>query len=121
MRDLTKRGIAVAPPRLPKGLAFEIADLTLVRHWADRHDFTILVRLDHAAEDEEYEEAIAFHAGISPFCRLIMWRNADAVFIQPLLGRRQRHASVADALRSLVVKRPVILTDIVAVAWPADA
>jgi hypothetical protein len=121
MRDLTKRGIAAAPPHLPKGLAFEIADLTLVRHWADRHDFMILVRLDHGAEDEEYEEAIAFHAGISPFCRLIMWRNVEAVFIQPLPGRRQRYASVADALRSLLVKRPVILTDIVAVAWPADA
>ena len=67
-------------------------------------------------EAEEYEEVIAFHPGTSSPCHLIMWRNADAVFIQPLLGRRQRHASVADALRSLVVKRPVILTDIVAVA-----
>jgi hypothetical protein len=94
--------------------------LTLVKHWADRPDFIVLVRLDHGAEDEEYEEAIAFHAGISPFCRLIMWRNADAVFIQPLPARRRRHASVADALR-LLVKQPIILTDIVAVAWPADA
>jgi hypothetical protein len=121
MRDLTKRGIAAAPPHLPKGLAFEIGDLTLIGHWADRHDFIALVRLDHGAEDEEYEEVIAFQAGISPFCRLIMWRNAKAVFLQPLPGRRQRYASVADAPRSLVVKQPVILTDRVAVAWPADA
>jgi hypothetical protein len=121
MRNLTKRGIAAEPLVLPKGLAFEIADLILVKNWAGRHDFEIMVRLDHGAEDEEYEEVIAFHAGIRPSCRLIMWRNADAVFIQPLPGRRQRHASVADALRSLLVKRPIMLTDILATVWPADA
>jgi hypothetical protein len=35
MRDLTKRGMTAVPPRLPKGLAFEIADLVRVRRWAD--------------------------------------------------------------------------------------
>ena len=89
MPDLTRRGITAAPAGLPKGLSFEIADLLLVSHWADRHDYLMVVHLDHGVEGEEYEEMIAFHKGMSPLCRLIMWRNADAVFIQPLLGRRQ--------------------------------
>lgn len=120
MHALIKRGIGAAPPCLPKGLAFEIADLILVKGWANCHDFIMEVRLDHGTEDEEYEEIIAIHAGMSRFCRLIMWRKVQAVFVQPLPGRRQRYASVADALESQLVKQRVKLTDIVAAAWPPD-
>jgi hypothetical protein len=42
MRDLTKRGMTAVPPRLPKGLAFEIADLVRIRRWADCHAFRML-------------------------------------------------------------------------------
>jgi hypothetical protein len=102
MRDLTKRGTTAIPPRLPKGLAFEIADLVLIKGWADGNNFHMSVRLDHgAAVDEEYEEVIAFQTEISPLYRLIMWRNAAAVFVQPLVGRGKRYDSVADALESL--------------------
>lgn len=119
MRALTKRGIAAVPPCLPKGLAFEITDLILVGSWVDRHDFTMAVRLDHGTEDEEYEEVIAIHSGVKPFCRLIMWRDSEAVYVQPLLGRRQCYASVADALETLLMKQQVILTDIMAKVWPS--
>jgi hypothetical protein len=121
MRDLTLSALTVAPRSVPKGLAFEIADLILTSGWAAFHDVPMAVCLDHGAEDEEYEEVIAFRTEKSPLCRLIIWRNADAVFIQPLLGKTQRHGSVAEALESLLVKPPVVLTDIVAAAWPADA
>jgi hypothetical protein len=121
MRDLTPLGLTLAPGPVPKGLAFEIADLMLISGWAAFHDVPMSVCLDHGAEDEEYEEVIALRTEMSPPCRMIMWRNADAVFIQPLLGKTQRHGSVAEALESLLVKQPVILTDIVAAAWPVDA
>ena len=121
MHDLTPPGLTIAPRSVPKGLAFEIADLVLVSGWAAFHDFPMSVCLDHGAEDEEYEEVIAFRTEIRPLCRLIMWRNAEAVFIQPLLGKTQRHRSVAEALESLLVKQPVVLTDIVAAAWPVNA
>jgi hypothetical protein len=106
MRDLTKRGATAVPPRLPKGLAFEIADLVLIKGWADCHNFHMSVRLDHgAAVDEEYEEVITFQTEISPLYRLIMWRNAAAVFVQPLVGRGKRYDSVGDALKSLAQLR----------------
>jgi hypothetical protein len=50
--DLIKRDLSVKP-KVPKGLAFDIADLILIRSWAAFHDFRMIVRLDHRAEDEE--------------------------------------------------------------------
>jgi hypothetical protein len=102
---------------MPKGLAFDIPDLILANSWAELNDFRMVVRLDHGAEDEEYEEILAFHNDIS-LCNMIMWRNMDAVFVQPLVGKRQRYSSVAEALGSVVPKQPVVLTDISATTWP---
>jgi hypothetical protein len=99
MRDLTN---PAGSPGSPKGLAFEIAELCLIKRWADRHAVRIVVRLDHgAAVAEDYEEVIAFQTGTSPLCQLIMWRNATTVFLQPLIGREHRYQSVASALDSL--------------------
>jgi hypothetical protein len=103
-----------------KGLAFEIADLVFIRSWADRHDFQMLVRLDHGAEGEEYEEVVTFRTTLRPLSRLIMWRNAEAVFVQPLVGRRQQFANVGEALESLLPKQRVVLSDITATAWPTE-
>jgi hypothetical protein len=72
MRDMTKRGVPTASSRPPKGLAFDIADLLLIGSWAALHGLGMSVRLDHGAEDEEYEEVIAFRAEINPLARLIM-------------------------------------------------
>jgi hypothetical protein len=124
LRDLTRLGLTI-PPSGPKGLAFEIADLILTCSCAAFLEVPMFVgkpmlgspisdriHLDHGAEDEEYEEVIALQTGSSPFCRMILWRNADTVFIQPLVGKVRRHGSVAEALESLLVKQPIILTDI---------
>ena len=116
MCDLSQHG---APRRLPKGVAFEIVDLILVKQWAEHHDFRMVIRLDHGATvDEEHEEAIALQIKTDPLQRLIIWRNSEAVFLQPLVGRRKRYTSVADALKSLLPKSCLILTDITATVWP---
>jgi hypothetical protein len=105
MRNLTKRGITAALTNIPKGVAFEIADLVLVKGWADFHNFRMVVRLDHGAEGEEYEEVIAFHTGIDAPCQFIVWRSPKAVFVQPLIGRKRRFGSVSAALGSLDLSR----------------
>jgi hypothetical protein len=112
-------GTAAVSKRSLKGLAFEIADLLLVESWAAFHDSRMVVRVDHCAEDEEYEEVIEIHCGTSSASRLIMWRNGEAVFVQPLLGRKQEYSSVAEALEYLFPKQREVLTDIVAWTWPA--
>jgi len=92
-----------------RGLAFDIADLILIRCWAERHDCRISIRLDQgvfAAEHaEEYEEVIAFLEGPSSLCRLIMWRDAAAVFVQPLAGRARQYSSVTEALDNMRLRR----------------
>ncbi|MGD0109566.1 MAG: hypothetical protein ABSC06_36895 [Rhodopila sp.] len=122
MCDLTRRFASDAQRHLPKGLAFEIADLVLVKSWAEMHDFRMTVRLDHgAAVDEDYEEVITFQMMTSPLYRSILWRNATAVFIQPLVGRGKQYGSVAAALDSLIPKSSVVLTDIVINGpWPVQ-
>jgi hypothetical protein len=103
----------------PKGIAFAIAELVLAKDWAAYHELRMTIRLDHGTEHEEYEEVLEFRQGAKAAFRGILWRNQHAVFIQPLVGRRQRFTSVAAALESLHPPAPVALSDIQAVSWPA--
>lgn len=92
-------------PNAPTGLAFETADLMLLQGWADFHDIQMTVELDHCVEGEEYEEVVAFYARESQLRRWIIWRAADGIVVQPLIGRSRRFTSVADALETLVPAR----------------
>jgi hypothetical protein len=116
MRDLIRQGAT----HLPKGIAFEIADLLLISKWAELRDSRMLVCLDHGTDGEEYEEVIAFQAEASLLCQFIMWREADSVVLQPLIGLTQRYASVAEVLESIALTPRVPLTDVTATTWPAD-
>jgi hypothetical protein len=89
----------------PTGLAFEIADLMLLRGWADFHDMQMVVELDHCVEGEEYEEVVAFYAHDSRLRRWILWRGAGEIVVQPLIGRGCRFGTVADALEALIPAR----------------
>ena len=114
------RDIIAAPPASLKGVAFEIADLILAHSWAERYDLGMVIRLDHGAiVGEDYEEVIAFETQTRPLNRLFLWRNATAVFVQPLVGRARRYESVAAALESVVPAQDVVVTDIAVARWPA--
>ena len=69
------------------------------------HDVQMVVELDHCVEGEEYEEVIAFYAQDSQLRRWILWRAADGVIVQPLIGRSCRFNTVVDALETLVPAR----------------
>jgi hypothetical protein len=94
-----------------KGIAFDVGELLRARNWAAHHDWQFKIWLDHGTEYEEYDEVIAFSGGMSPQSRSIMWRTAKAVFVQPLLGRKRRYRSIAEALTSLIPKQPVRVAD----------
>ena len=93
----------------PTGLAFDISDLMAIIAWADRNDVRMVVRLDHGVDDEEYEEVIAFQTKRN-VCFLLLWRDENTVFAQPLPGRRMRFSSVTEALDRLhVTQHPAAL------------
>jgi hypothetical protein len=119
MRGLTQSGAGDMSSHLPKGIAFAIAELVLAKNWAAFHDLRMAIRLDHGTKHEEYEEVLEFRQGAKAAFRGILWRNERAVFIQPLVGRRQRFTSVAAALESLHPMAPVALSNIQAMTWPA--
>jgi hypothetical protein len=93
------------PTKIPTGLAFEISDLIFAGCWAAVHDFKMQVRLDHGVTDEDYEEVVEFRKGSRSGCRSIMWRDAKAVFLQPIMGRKTEHASVEAALAALLLSQ----------------
>jgi hypothetical protein len=101
------------------GLSFSIAELTLVEAWAEAQGLQMLVRLDHGSETEEYEEVLAFRATWGRPRRCIMWRDGEAVYVQPLIGRTRRYGSVAEAIATFSLNKPVAVTDVIASRWPA--
>jgi hypothetical protein len=103
MRDLTQRDGGRAPY---VGLAFEIADLALAKSWADRYKVRMSIRLDYGVEvGKEFEEVIAFQTSKSPLYRLVMWRDAETVFVQPHIGKKTQHGSVTEALEDAISSR----------------
>jgi hypothetical protein len=101
-----------------RGLSFRIADLILIGAWSEARGLHMAVRLDHGTETEEYEEVLAFHSQKSRPCRWIMWRDADAFFVQPLPGRTRRYGSLAEVFEAVAPEPPVAVTDIIARNWP---
>lgn len=101
------------------GLSFSIAELTLVAAWAEAQGLQMRVRLDHGSETEEYEEVLAFHTTWGRPRRCIMWRDSQAVYVQPLIGRARRYHSVADAIETLGPRQTTDLTDVMATRWPS--
>jgi hypothetical protein len=94
--------------KAPKGLSFSIAELVLITVWSQARSLNMTVRLDYGTETEEYEEVVAFHSGQNASCRWILWRDAESVWVQPLIGRPQLYATVTEAIGSIDPK-PVLI------------
>jgi hypothetical protein len=101
-----------------RGLSFSIADLVLIRGWSEARGLNLTVRLDHGAASEEYEEVLTLHATPNKACRFLMWRDAEGVFVQPLIGRIRRYASVPEAVAAMTPRQEVEVTDLLAPFWP---
>jgi hypothetical protein len=119
--DAFSRQNTIARPRqTARGLAFEIAEHLLISSWAAFHDIPISMHLDHGQGVEEFEEALILTLGTEQSRRVILWRNATAVFIQPLFGKTQQFRSVTQALGSLTGHEIVALTSITPTEWPKE-
>jgi hypothetical protein len=83
----------------PSGPAFSIPDLMIARGWADFHDLTLTVELDHCIEGADYEEVLAFHhQGVR---RWAMWRSKEQVVVAGRRGATCRFESLPEALEAI--------------------
>jgi hypothetical protein len=93
-------------PRLavhsPTGLSFELADLLLAQAWSEFHELRMTIELDYYAEGDEFEEVLEFYAPNSAFRRWMLWRAADGIVVQPIMGRPIHFITLADALEHLI-------------------
>jgi hypothetical protein len=101
-----------------RGLSFSIADLVLIQSWSEARGLDMVVRPDHGSETEEYEEVLTLYAEPGRACRFIMWRDSEGVFVQPLIGRITRYASVPEAITAMTPHQDIVLTDVTARRWP---
>jgi hypothetical protein len=86
--------------------------------WSEALGLCMTVQLDHGSESEEYEEVLILRDETGTANRHFMWRDANSVFVQPLIGRTRRYASAAEAIAALTPRQEPALTDVVARRWP---
>ncbi len=103
-----------------RGLSFGIPDLLLIGSWSEACGLQMAVRLDHGSDTEEFEEVLTFHTEAGRPCRFIMWRDENAVYVQPLIGRVRPYGSVVEALSCSEPQRFIVLTDVMATGWPEE-
>jgi hypothetical protein len=98
----------VACPR--SGLAFDVPDLHLAQAWANFHRLRMIVYIDRVTGPDDADEVLGFTVrdGAPPLWHL--WRDEDAICVQPAIGRTVRFARLVDALDSLIPEQPLELT-----------
>jgi hypothetical protein len=89
----------------PTGLSFELADLLLAQAWSEFHDLRMTIELDYYAEGDEFEEVLEFYTANSAFRRWMIWRAADGIIVQPMMGRPSQFTALSDALEHLIPAR----------------
>jgi hypothetical protein len=100
-------GIGAAKPvlpmtRTPTGCSFEVAELLMLRAWAEWHDLRLVIELDHCIDGDEYEEVIALYPPESPLREWTVWRSACAIIVVPMHGRSIRFETISDVLHALL-------------------
>ncbi len=93
-------------PPPPKGIAFEIEDLTHLSHWAASRHLRMVVELDHWVEGDEYEEVLAFYEQDSALRGWTIWRASDYFVLEPMNGPAFRSLCLGDLMQELTPLRP---------------
>lgn len=103
---------------LVRGLSFSVADLVLLKSWAKAQNLQMKVHLDHVCDSQEYDEILAFHTANASLFEFIMWRDANSVYVKPIMGWPQRFRSAVAALAAICPERDEEMTDLQAEDWP---
>ena len=91
-----------APAPMPAGLSFDVSDLLILQAWSDFHALRMTIELDVCAGGDEYEEIIGLYDKDCAFRRWTVWRSADAIVVQPAMGRKRLFDAMTDVLDMLI-------------------
>lgn len=83
------------------GVAFAVPELILLTAWADFHAFSLRIELDWQVDQVAYEEVVTLRLFGSPIPHWLMWRTANSVVLQPMVGRARRFACITDLLGAI--------------------
>ena len=89
---------AAARLRTPYGLAFPVAELELVRGWAERQGLRMAVRLDQVLDGAEFEELLMISAPGHARQALSLWRTDHSIIGQAAGGHPKGFTGVHLAL-----------------------
>jgi hypothetical protein len=85
-----------------QGLAFAIEDLRHIRRWAQTHQLTMLVVLDHFLNGVAYEEMVVLSSAEQRNGRIMLWRSFGTVFVQTAKTSPRGFTTVPRALNFLL-------------------
>ncbi len=77
----------------------------MMQAWAEFHELRMDVELDCCIEADEYEEMVVMFSRKSGFRRWMIWRSANGIVVQPMVGRQMLFDTMADALEKLIPAR----------------
>lgn len=84
-----------------EGIAFTIPELLLVTAWAEFHNLRLSIELDWHVDQTEYEEVITLGLPGRIGSHCLLWRSADSIVLQPMVGRARRFTNISDALDAI--------------------
>ena len=87
------------PP--PKGFAFAIPDLVMLRAWADFHAIEMTIELGSYFDGDDFEEILSFRPQGPAHKPWIMWRTCEDIVYQPLIGKPVHFSSVSIMIESM--------------------
>jgi hypothetical protein len=96
--------------------AFKVPELMLLGAWSEFHGMRMAIDLAHCMDGAERDEVIVLSEQRSSL-HWMLWRSADGIVVQPMLGRERQFDTISDALESVRSTEPEELTNIHSGQW----
>lgn len=108
--------LQVEATRNSRMTAFSIPDLMLLEAWSEFHGMRMEVDLGHCMDGAECDEIIVLSESYSPL-HWMLWRSADQIVVQSMLGAERRSDTISEALDSIGSTEVEELIDIHPSQW----
>lgn len=89
-------------PTYRGGIAFTVPELLMLTAWAEFHGLRLVIELDHCIDGAEYEEVAALYSADSQLRQWTLWRAADAIVAEPMVGAGFREPCISDVLQRVM-------------------